>query len=84
VKVKHMIAALQKADPELDICGFNDYSITSIEDVNICEGKYKLPLGQKLIMTEKEGRYVGLGNSGDFEGINQFSVCNPVEDLTEE
>ncbi len=81
MKVKDLISALQKADPEMDVCDFQDSSVIGFDDVAIYKGKYKVAHGNKLIMTQKEGDYVGIGNPGDFEGLNS-SVCEHIKDLT--
>ena len=80
MKVKELIAVLQKADPEMDVCNFSDFSVRSLEDVGIYNGEYKAPLGLKLIMEQKKCEYVGLGNPGDFEGLDIHSI----KDLTAE
>jgi len=81
VKVKDLISALQKADPEMDVCEFQCSSVIGFDYVAIYKGRYKVAHGNKLIMTQKEGDYVGIGNPGNFEGLD-FSVCEHIKDLT--
>lgn len=79
LKVKDVLAALKKADPEADFCMFSDFGTVALQHIAVYNGEYHRPLGNKLVLEHVNGHFVGVGNPGNFDGIE---VPELVDDLT--
>jgi hypothetical protein len=70
MKVRELIAALSKADPEADVCYFSDdrSGAQSLEYVAVWRGAYDRTMQSNALRSEQvEASFVGLLNPGDFE-----------------
>lgn len=81
VKVKDLIEALSQADPELTVCQFTETGPEEISDVGIFRGEHRTDAAPKMIWAHDNGKYVGLGNPGDYEATALVEDCEPVRDL---
>ncbi len=85
MKAKYLIALLQNADPEMDVCIFSDTGIDALSSdgsaVAVFEGDYRGDMLPKLAPTFKSGRYIGLGHPGDFDYCAPDDVVHWVKDL---
>ena len=83
MKVRDLVAALQKADPNLDVCLFADDDVQAVNDVGVWSGAYHRPMGAKMALERVQGTYVGLGNPGDFDTLASDTVCHSIQVLTD-
>lgn len=84
MKVRDLIEALSKADPDLTVCQFTDDGPEEITDVGIFGGKYRIDTSPKLVWGDAEGIYAAIGNPGDFELTASDHDCHSLKDLTSE
>lgn len=83
MKVKDVIAALSKADPELLVCQFTDGGPHEVEDIGVFKGPHSVSTAPKLVWGFGNGEYVGIGNPGDYEASALVEDCEPIRMLTD-
>jgi hypothetical protein len=87
MKVKQLIEALLKADPELDVCTFSDQGVVRLSahdhEVAVYEGEYETDNYPKLNVLYRCGQYVGLGNPANWDDLAPCDVVNPVKELVD-
>jgi hypothetical protein len=81
MKVKELIEALAKADPEMTVCQFTEGGAEELEDLGVFKGNYLADISPKMIWSHASGEYVGLGNPGDYEETAPVEDCEPIRDL---
>jgi hypothetical protein len=84
MKNKDLIAALSKADPELLICQFTEAGPEEVEDVWIFKGSHNISMTPKMVWGRANGKYIGIGNPGDYDVSVSQEDCEPIQDLTED
>ena len=66
MKVKELIEALSKYDPELEVQSFHDRG-PLVSEPTLFRGRYEDPDNTKCIYVWKQGLFVGFGNPTDFD-----------------
>lgn len=66
MKVKELIEALSKYDPELEVQSFHDIG-PMISEPTLFRGRYEDPDNTKCIYVCKHGLFVGFGNPNDYD-----------------
>jgi len=79
MKIKHLVEILSKFDTETDVGVLHENHIDLAQEVGIYEGTIKVPYGNKLIVHNKQGRYVIIGNPGNYEMPAYHDNNNPLE-----
>lgn len=76
MKVKELIAELQKLDGELPVCLFYESWVDEVSqfDIQTYSGTYHGPLGNKLITTKYNGTFVALNPLGDFVNPDNYPI----------
>lgn len=76
MKVKELIAELQKLDGELPVCLFYESWVDEVRhyDIETYSGKYHGPLGNKLMDTKYNGKFVALNSFGDFVDPDNYPI----------
>ena len=82
MKVRDLIEALSKADPDLTVCQFTDNGPEEIMDVGVFGGAHLIDTSPKMIWGRAEGLYAAIGNPGDFELTASDHDCHSLKDLT--
>jgi hypothetical protein len=83
MKVKDVIAALSKADPEGMVCQFTQSGPEEVECLGVFKGPYNLSMAPKMVWGRTCGEYVGIGNPGDYEASAPVESCEPIRTLTD-
>jgi hypothetical protein len=83
MKVKDMIAALSKADPEGMVCQFTESGPEEVEDLGVFKGPYNFSMAPKMVWSRTSGEYVGIGNPGNYEASAPVEDCEPIRNLLE-
>lgn len=83
MKVKDLIAALSKADPEMMVCQFTESGAEEVEDLGVFKGPYNFSMAPKMVWGRTSGEYVGIGNPGDYEATAPVEDCDPIRMLTD-
>ena len=81
MKVRDIIEALARTDPELTVCQFTESGPEEISDVGVFKGEYFTGMAPKLVWGRAHGEYIGLGSAGDFEITALVSDCERMQDL---
>lgn len=79
MKVKQLITALQKFDPELDIGVLHDNGVLSTYEVGMYEGLFINMDGDKLIGKRENKKFVVIGNPGNYKNPKYHDVCDPID-----
>lgn len=79
MKVKHLIQILSNFDVELDVGVLSENHIDLAQEVGIYEGTIKIPHGNKMIVHNKQGKYVIIGNPGNYEIPAYHDNNKPIE-----
>ncbi len=67
MKVKQLIAELQKYDPELNACVFSDLGAMLVDMPQLLRGNFEDPNNVKLIHKEINGKFLALNSYADFD-----------------
>jgi len=81
MKVKDLIAALSKADPESMVCQFTESGPEEVEDLGVFKGSYNMSMAPKMVWSRVNGEYVGVGNPGDYEASAPVEDCERIRNL---
>jgi hypothetical protein len=81
LKVKDLLAALSKADPEMDVCLFTEQGVLGVDYVEVWSGEYSRTNGLEGVLEKVDGEYVGIGQPGEYPATQQG--CTSVVDLTD-
>ena len=82
MKVKELIEILQKADPELPVCTFQEGGAEEVDrpDVNVYESQY-IQANEKMGVFRCTGPFVGIGVPGNFDATMYEDNCRLVKTL---
>lgn len=83
MKVKDLITALSRANPEMIVCQFTESGPEELRDLGVFKGDFNMDISPKLVWGRTSGEYVGLGNPGDYKVSAPCEVCEPIKDLME-
>ena len=79
MKVKHLMEILATFDSEIEVGVLHDNGIFLAQDLGIYKGTIKVPYGDKMILHNKQDRYVIIGNPGDYEIPAYHDNNTPIE-----
>lgn len=80
MKVKNLIALLQKADPELPVVMFLDGGAEEVSRADVYEVEYIVDW-EKMGVKRETGIVVGIGHPGNFDETMYDKDCHLVKEL---
>jgi len=80
MKVKQLIELLQKADPEMVVCTFDDDGAEEVSRVDVYEGEFMID-SEKLAGFYRTGKYVGIGWPGNYDATMYEKDCRMIQEL---
>jgi hypothetical protein len=79
MKVKQLIEALQKFDPDLEVGYLHDNGVIYAEEVGVYQGNFLNKYGDKMIFKRERRKFVTVGNPGDFNIPAYHEDCEPIQ-----
>ena len=66
-ELKVLVDELNAINPDLDVCYFHDLGPLLLEAIDAYDGDYENPDNKKLLLTFKQGPFIGIGNPANFD-----------------
>jgi hypothetical protein len=79
MKVKSLIEALQKFDPETEVGVLHDNGVMQATEVGLYTGEFQAGAGNKMILVAQTRPFVVVGNPGNYEEPAFHDKCKPVQ-----